>query len=103
VIGLPLADPATGALAGALSGGATAWLAIRRHQMTVVDDLLMDDPIDGPLVTGRARDAIEGWARETGRPEFGPFLAKKVRVAESISRRRARRDVPTPRRWVWPW
>ena len=77
-----------GAVGGAVGGGITAWTILRatRHSQPA-DDLLTTDP----FIETNARAAAEDWATEIGRTGYAPFLAEKLKLADQLGRRQARR------------
>lgn len=85
---------ATGVITGTTTGLLVAWFVTRRRPA----------PVPPNRSVRRARldaDAIaREWAETTGRPGFGPILADKLRTAESIMRRRERRQEKRRTSWL---
>jgi hypothetical protein len=78
----------TGAVGGAVGGGITAWTILRAVNRDQPDD----DPLTtDPFIETNARRAAEEWATETGRAGYAPFLAEKLKLADQLGRRQARR------------
>jgi hypothetical protein len=78
----------TGAVGGAVGGGITAWTILRStHRNQPDDDLLAPDP----FIETNARLNSEQWATEAGREGYAPFLAEKIKLADQLGRRQARR------------
>jgi hypothetical protein len=73
-----------GTLAGGLAGW---WLLVRAGSARPFDRVVGDADLDG-----RIRRAAADWAAAHGRPEAAPLIADKLRLAHSLSQRRARRS-----------
>jgi hypothetical protein len=77
-------------LTGLLTGTATGLLVA----LYVMRQRPAQDLPGGPIRPSRFdADAVaREWAEATGRPGFGPVLAQKLHTAETITRRRERRQ-----------
>ena len=78
----------TGAVGGAAGGGIVAWTVLRSINRNQPDDELL---ATGQVIETNARLAAEQWATETGRVGYAPFLAEKLKLANQLGRRQARR------------
>lgn len=78
----------SGTVGGVVGGGITAWTILRSTDHNQLDD---DALTTDPFIETNARLAAEDWATETGRAGYAPFLAEKLKLADQLGRRQARR------------